>query len=55
MISSDLPELIGMCDRILVMHQGEIKGEVLPENFSEELILSYATGINRQPINCASG
>jgi ABC-type sugar transport system ATPase subunit len=52
MISSDLPELVGMCDRILVMHQGEIKGEVLPENYSEELILSFATGINNQPLTC---
>lgn len=46
MISSDLPELIGMCDRILVMHQGTIQGEVLRDDFSEELILSYAAGIN---------
>ncbi len=44
-ISSDLPELIGMCDRILVMHHGEIKGEVSSRDFSEELILSYAAGI----------
>ncbi|UCE55565.1 MAG: sugar ABC transporter ATP-binding protein [Desulfobacterales bacterium] len=50
MISSDLPELIGMCDRILVMHQGEIKGEVLPDDYSEELILSFATGLNSQPL-----
>jgi ABC-type sugar transport system ATPase subunit len=46
MISSDLPELIGMCDRILVMHHGRITGEVLREEFSEELILSYAAGLN---------
>jgi ABC-type sugar transport system ATPase subunit len=45
MISSDLPELIGMCDRILVMHQGRITGEVLRKNFAEELILSYAAGL----------
>ena len=54
MISSDLPELIGMCDRIIVMHHGEIKGEVLPEDFSEELILSFATGKNKQQNNCAT-
>ena len=53
MISSDLPELIGMCDRILVMHQGEVKGEVLPEEYSEELILSFATGIRSQPLTCS--
>jgi len=45
-ISSDLPELIGMCDRILVMHHGRIKGEVRRGNFSEELILSYAAGLD---------
>jgi ABC-type sugar transport system ATPase subunit len=41
-----LPELIGMCDRILVMHHGRIKGEVRRGNFSEELILSYAAGLD---------
>jgi ABC-type sugar transport system ATPase subunit len=49
MISSDLPELIGMCDRILVMHNGRIKGEIQRKDFSEELILSYATGLNDSP------
>jgi ABC-type sugar transport system ATPase subunit len=44
-ISSELPELIGMCDRILVMHRGTIRGEVQRGEFSEELILSYATGL----------
>lgn len=48
MISSDLPELIGMCDRILVIHHGRISGEVLREDFDEKLILSYAAGINIQ-------
>lgn len=45
MISSDLPELIGICDRILVIHQGRITGEVAREEFSEELIMAYAAGI----------
>jgi ABC-type sugar transport system ATPase subunit len=44
-ISSDLPELIGMCDRILVMHHGRIRGEVERERFSEEVIISYAAGL----------
>jgi ABC-type sugar transport system ATPase subunit len=45
MISSDLPELIGICDRILVIHQGQITGEVYRDEFSEELIMAYAAGI----------
>lgn len=45
MISSDLPELIGICDRILVVHQGQLTGEVLRKEFSEELIMAYAAGI----------
>jgi ABC-type sugar transport system ATPase subunit len=45
MISSDLPELIGMCDRIVVMHQGRITGELTREEFTEERILTYAAGL----------
>lgn len=45
MISSDLPELIGMCNRILVMHQGRITGELLRKEFSEERIMTYAAGL----------
>jgi L-arabinose transport system ATP-binding protein len=45
-ISSDLPELIGMCDRILVIQNGRINGEVLRKDFDEQLILSYEAGIN---------
>lgn len=43
MISSELPELIGMSDRILVMRERKIVKELLPEEFSQETILSYAT------------
>ncbi len=46
-ISSELPELIGMCDRVLVMHRGAISGEVRREEYSEELILSHAAGLGR--------
>jgi len=44
MISSEMPELIGMSDRILVMHEGEIKAELERENFSQQTILEYASG-----------
>ena len=44
MISSELPELIGICDRIVVMHEGRITGELDRSMFSEERIMAYATG-----------
>ena len=44
MVSSELPELIGMCDRIYVMAKGTIAGEINREDFSQELIMKYATG-----------
>jgi len=44
MISSELPEVIGMSDRILVMHDGEIMGELTPSEATEEGILMMATG-----------
>lgn len=44
MVSSELPELIGMCDRIYVMNQGHITGELQREAFSQEAIMVYATG-----------
>ncbi len=43
MVSSELPELIGMCDRILVMHEGRMTGEVSAQEASQEIIMEYAT------------
>lgn len=43
-ISSDMPEIMGIADRILVMHEGTIYGELPKEKFSEENILRYAIG-----------
>jgi len=49
MISSDLPEVIGMSDRIIVMHEGEITGEFTDkEEFSQEEIMACATGERRE-------
>jgi ribose transport system ATP-binding protein len=42
--SSELPELIGQCDRILVMYQGRITGEFRREDAAEEPILACAMG-----------
>jgi inositol transport system ATP-binding protein len=44
MVSSELQELIGMCDRILVMHKGVISGEFERKDFSQEKILKAAMG-----------
>lgn len=41
-ISSDLPEILGLCDRILVMSRGEITGELYREDATEEKILTMA-------------
>lgn len=42
-ISSELPELLGICDRIIVVSNGRITGEVDPKNTTQEEILRYAT------------
>ncbi len=44
MISSDLPEVLGMSDRILVMHQGRINGEFSAAEATQEKILHCALG-----------
>ena len=43
-ISSELPEVMGMSDRILVMCEGEIVAELNREQATKELIMEYATG-----------
>ncbi|GAB6109129.1 sugar ABC transporter ATP-binding protein [Fusibacter bizertensis] len=43
-VSSELPELIGMCDRIYVMAKGEIMGVLGKEDFTQENIMRLATG-----------
>ena len=43
-VSSELPELIGMSDRVLIMHEGRISGEARSEDADEELLLAYCYG-----------
>jgi ribose transport system ATP-binding protein len=45
MISSELPELLGMSDRILVMHRGRIQAEFQATAATEERVLSAALGL----------
>lgn len=44
MISSELPEVLGMSDRILVMHNGRISGEMTYEEATQERVMNYAMG-----------
>ena len=44
MISSELPEVLGMSDRILVMHEGRITGELQRADATQEKIMHLATG-----------
>jgi ABC-type sugar transport system ATPase subunit len=44
MISSEMPEILGMSDRIIVMHEGHIKGKFDSDETSQEKILACALG-----------
>ena len=46
MISSELPEVLGMSDRILVMHEGDKVGELSRAEATQEKILQMATGMS---------
>ena len=45
MISSEIPELMGVCDRIMVMCEGNLSGEVKRDEFSQERIMTLASAI----------
>ena len=45
MVSSELPELLGMCDRIIVLSRGRVTGNIKREDFSQERIMRAATGL----------
>ena len=42
-VSSELPEVMGISDRIIVMCDGRITGELSPDEATEDRILQYAT------------
>jgi ribose transport system ATP-binding protein len=44
MISSDMEEVLGMSDRVLVLHQGRLTGELARGELSEEAVMHLATG-----------
>ena len=45
MVSSDMEELLGMAERIIVLHEGEQTGELSKQEFSQERVLSLASGL----------
>jgi len=45
LISSELPEILGLCHRIYVMRDGEIAGEFSAEQASQEILLATAMGV----------
>ncbi|HZH61870.1 MAG TPA: sugar ABC transporter ATP-binding protein [Metabacillus sp.] len=44
MVSSELPEILGLSDRILVLHEGRITGELNKEEANQEKIMKFAVG-----------
>ena len=47
MISSEMPEVMGISDRIVVVHEGRVMGECLREDFSQERLMMMAIGGNQ--------
>jgi ribose transport system ATP-binding protein len=45
LISSDLEEVIGNCSRVVVMREGEVRGELTGDAVTEEEIMYLATGV----------
>jgi len=45
LVSSELPEILGMCDRIMVMYEGKISGEISKLDANQEIIMRHASGI----------
>lgn len=50
-ISSELPEVMGMSDRIMVMSEGEIVANLTREEATKELIMEYATGSKKEEVS----
>ena len=48
-ISSDMPEILGITDRIIVMHEGQIAGELKRSEASQEAVMKYALNIKELP------
>ena len=47
-ISSELPEVIGLSDRVVVLHQGRVAGTLSGDRLTEETLMRHATGLDQQ-------
>lgn len=45
-ISSELPEVVGLCDRVLVIHNGSVSGMLSGQDVQDETVMQYASGLN---------
>jgi ABC-type sugar transport system ATPase subunit/ribose/xylose/arabinose/galactoside ABC-type transport system permease subunit len=50
LISSELPEILGLAHRVVVMHDGVVTGTLPAAGLDEETVMAYATGLRRDPI-----
>lgn len=48
MVSSDMEELLGMSDRIIVLHEGKQAGEISKDEFCQERVLAFASGLEER-------
>ena len=55
MVSSELPELISVADRIMVMQEGRMKGIISKEEATQERVISLATQKAQQPSHISTG
>ncbi|WP_026974276.1 sugar ABC transporter ATP-binding protein [Alicyclobacillus contaminans] len=49
-ISSELPEVVGLSDRVAVVHEGSITGVLSGEDIRDDIIMEYASGLRRTPV-----
>jgi len=54
MVSSEMEELLGMCDRLLVFHEKTVAGEIGRDKFDPEYIIYLASGFSDNPIDAGN-
>ncbi|MEC9468538.1 MAG: ATP-binding cassette domain-containing protein, partial [Pseudomonadota bacterium] len=50
-ISSEMPEIIGICHRVVVMREGHITGVLTGDHINENEIMRYAAGLKREELH----